>query len=580
MGEWNGIKNLRTSLRLSFTPYISGYLEFETAQKSDFLYHGGVDLKYGITDSFTLDSTLIPDFGQVQSDDIELNLSPYEIKYNEKRQFFTEGMELFNKGDLFYSRRIGDTPINYNSVVEGTHEDEELLNNPQQARLINATKISGRTNFGLGIGILNAMTARTYATVFNRKTGEERKILTQPFSNYNMLILDQTLFTHSFVSLANTNVSRKGHSANVTALDLKLVDKTNTYGLSGIFGYSQVESNETRVDGYKLDFSGGKFGGNLQAHYHLSAITDDYSQNDLGYLRRNNEVINQISLSHQTSKPFACFLRISNQFQLIYSSVFDSGAFSEFLYAYQISASFKNHYQFSMRFEHAPADRNDYYEPRIKGRYFINYKYLKYGISGQTDPRRPIWIEASCDFLNSYDYGFDVRSTWIHITPRFTINDHLNLIWQFSFEGNKNDLGYVDQELDSQKIYFGKRDRQIVANTLEVSYVFNHKISLAFRLRHYHSKAEYDSYYHLNQDGTMSMSGYPENHDINYNVFNIDSILRWNFAPGSEILLNWKNAIYTTDQLTNTSYWRNFATVLDAPHVNSISLKIIYYFDL
>ena len=82
-----------------------------------------IDLKYGISDSFTLDSTLIPDFGQVQSDDIELNLSPYEIKYNEKRQFFTEGTELFTKGDLFYSRRIGDKPVYYDSIYDEIGEE-------------------------------------------------------------------------------------------------------------------------------------------------------------------------------------------------------------------------------------------------------------------------------------------------------------------------------------------------------------------------------------------------------------------------------------------------------------------------
>ena len=70
-------------------------------------------MKWGINESFTLDATLVPDFGQVQSDNQVLNLSPFEVQFNENRQFFTEGTELFNKGNLFYSRRVGATPIGF-----------------------------------------------------------------------------------------------------------------------------------------------------------------------------------------------------------------------------------------------------------------------------------------------------------------------------------------------------------------------------------------------------------------------------------------------------------------------------------
>ncbi|MDZ7846411.1 MAG: DUF5916 domain-containing protein [Owenweeksia sp.] len=68
-----------------------------------------MDLKYGINESFTLDMTLIPDFGQVALDQQFVNFSPFENRFDENRQFFTEGTELFSIGDIFYSRRIGGT---------------------------------------------------------------------------------------------------------------------------------------------------------------------------------------------------------------------------------------------------------------------------------------------------------------------------------------------------------------------------------------------------------------------------------------------------------------------------------------
>jgi Domain of unknown function (DUF5916) len=111
-GKWTGISNIKPPLRLQFSPYFSVYanhyphnqpgVENMTSQ-----INGGMDVKYGINQAFTLDATLIPDFGQVQSDNNVLNLTPFEVKFNENRNFFTEGTELFSKGDLFYSRRIG-----------------------------------------------------------------------------------------------------------------------------------------------------------------------------------------------------------------------------------------------------------------------------------------------------------------------------------------------------------------------------------------------------------------------------------------------------------------------------------------
>src|SRR6185295_15955696 len=84
-------------------------------------YSGGADVKYGINSNFTLDMTLIPDFSQVKSDNTILNLSPFEIKYEEQRQFFTEGVDLFQKAGIFYSRRIGAVPSGYFSAIADLH---------------------------------------------------------------------------------------------------------------------------------------------------------------------------------------------------------------------------------------------------------------------------------------------------------------------------------------------------------------------------------------------------------------------------------------------------------------------------
>ena len=110
-GLWTGVTKIKPPLRLQFSPYFSTYANHYPANQSGIKnwtsqVNGGLDVKYGISPSFTLDATLIPDFGQVQSDNQVLNLTPFEVQFNENRSFFTEGTELFGKGNLFYSRRI------------------------------------------------------------------------------------------------------------------------------------------------------------------------------------------------------------------------------------------------------------------------------------------------------------------------------------------------------------------------------------------------------------------------------------------------------------------------------------------
>ncbi|HRZ97708.1 MAG TPA: DUF5916 domain-containing protein, partial [Paludibacter sp.] len=160
-GELTGIKNIKPPVRLSLSPYIATYYEPKSnSGSSQFLYKGGLDLKYGITESFTLDMMVIPDFGQIQSDDKDLNLTPYEIYYDEKRQFFTEGTELFQRGNIFYSRRIGASP---KFSADNALKNNEIINyNPSETQLINAVKISGRTNNDWGIGVANAMSLPSY----------------------------------------------------------------------------------------------------------------------------------------------------------------------------------------------------------------------------------------------------------------------------------------------------------------------------------------------------------------------------------------------------------------------------------
>ena len=240
-GEFTGLQNIEPPLRLSFSPYVStGYSRSPLVKGylDEWLRNGGMDVKYGINESFTIDATLIPDFGQVVSDNVVNNLTPYEVRFQENRPFFTEGTELFNKANLFYSRRVGARPSGYRGVknmVDADPTNLELVKNPSKTQLYNAIKFSGRNQKKLGIGIFNAVTAPMHAIIRNKTTGKDTTIETEPFANYNIIVLDQAFKGRSYLTFTNTNVLRNGNtrSANVSAFDASLYNKNNSHALAG-----------------------------------------------------------------------------------------------------------------------------------------------------------------------------------------------------------------------------------------------------------------------------------------------------------------------------------------------------------
>ncbi len=264
-------------MRLALYPYASTY--YITKDKEDEIdFKVSADIKYGINESFTLDAVLVPDFGQTAFDDVILNLGPFEQQFDENRPFFTEGLDLFEKGDLFYTRRVGNAPTGDPETLE--HEE---ISSPNTVDLINALKISGRTEKGLGVGVFNGITQKTYATITDTLTQESRKEVVEPLANYNVLVLDQRFRKNSSVTLVNTNVTRNGHfrDANVTGLLFDLNTKKNTYKLSGDFKYSYVNDTEDKT-GYNTSLYFDETSGNYRFGTGFQIVSKDFDNNDLG----------------------------------------------------------------------------------------------------------------------------------------------------------------------------------------------------------------------------------------------------------------------------------------------------------
>ncbi len=582
-GEIIGLKNIKPPLRLSFMPYVSGYVEKKALNTNwDYSFNYGMDLKYGINESFTLDMTLIPDFGQVQSDDQIYNLSPFEVYYEEKRPFFTEGTELFQKGDIFYSRRVGNVPDGYFSVEDSLKEGEFITENPSKTKLINATKFSGRTNKGLGVGVFNAMSSETYATISD-SAGNTRNFPTQPFTNYNMIVLDQNLINNSYFSVYNTNVYKGLHSptANVSGSEFQFFNKASSYSAFGRFNLSQkyLPDNPTEL-GYNYAIKLMKVSGNFQYSLGQYVESDTYNPNDLGYLQANNEISNSLTLSYNFYEPVGKIIQMNNSAAIWYNSLFAPRNFTDFGIEYENMTTLVKYLSIGGGFVYKPFEQYDYYESRTEGRVFVKPPSYKINAWISPDYRKPFIVDGRIMFSRTND--FDGSSYFMGISPRLRINDQLTFRAESGFTKNINDVGYVDDAIIGgiDEIVFGRRNLQVVENVLQTTFIFNNKMAFDFRLRHYWLLAEYNKYYLLDDEGFLENSEYSEANDFSYNAFNIDLLFRWEFAPGSELAFAWKNSVYTLeDNLLAVKYFDNLKNTLESPADNSFSLKLLYYLD-
>lgn len=588
LGELTGIASIKPPLRLSLNPYVSGYIENVSDQSGlGTSYNGGLDLKLGLSESFTLDATLIPDFGQVQSDDRILNLSPYEVKYNEKRPFFMEGTELFNKGNIFYSRRVGGSPHLLNDVYDQLAADEVLTNNPTEVQLINATKISGRTKGGLGIGIFNAITNPVWAEVTNNITGAKRRIRTEPLTNYNMVVLDQSLKNNSFISFANTNVLRAGertenyYTANVSNIQTLLQTNNKLYSVSASATLSQkyYEGNDSDL-GHALDFNIGKTGGEFRTDYNFSIMSDRYDPNDMGYLQRNNELSHSLDFSYNTYEPIGNIMSTRSSVELNYEQLFRPRVYTSAGFDFSSMIVLMNYWSFSLEGEIRPWGEDDYFEPRTADMSMFYHRPagLVLGLRGDTDKSKKLYLNAEAFFEKKLPVSEQHSFGW-SLAPEFKVSRKFSFNYSLDFSQSFNDIGFVSNS-GNNEIIFGKRNVTTVSNTLSGAFIFTADSYLTLRGRYYWSRAEYyGDYFILLSNGSLQNTDYSGIADVNSSFLNIDMVYTWRFAPGSELSLVWKNAIMSSGPVIMNDAFRNFQDLLGMPQTNSISLKILYYLD-
>jgi len=579
-GKMIGMENVEPPLRLALTPYVTAYAESPKGF-SDMKYRaiGGLDIKYGINESFTLDMMLVPDFGQVRNDQLRYTLEPFEIRYDDNRQFFKEGIELFNKNDMFYTRRIGEEP----SPITISDAYDSVVDFPSRIQLLNASKFSGRTKSKIGIGLFNALTQNTYAKVYNSNTQETRKVLTDPLTNYNVISIDKMLPYNSSIGFMNTNVYRtqNGRVANVSLMNVNMRTKNRNYGFNHKFAYSHIQDYFNNNDkkntqtGFESLFSIGKQQGKFVWEAVQHTITKDFNKRDLGFQEKDNFYAHAFNVVYNENKESE-HLRSWGFF----TNVWQGGRVQPSLhggFGYNFNSWITNlqNHSFGYSFNGTFTDFKDHIEARKFPYYFKSPAGFSQSIWVSSNYAKKIAVDASVG--NSFKYNFPNVEYNYSIGMRFRPNSKLFLSCAHDNAISRYQQGFTG--FYNENILFGLRNVHSISNSINLNYQFNTRMSLQCITRHYNFNVQYLAYYYLMENGELQATkDYEADNSFSFNTFSNDIIFSYEFRPASWISIVWKNAFSNVGNYTEL-YRDNFREIIQNPHPNSISVRLLWYID-
>lgn len=590
---WSTTKNLNgitPPLRLFLQPYLNAALIGSPDENSKTNWSksnkGGLDLKWGINQSFNLEMTLLPDFSQVQSDNLIKDLSAFETVYEDYRPFFNESISFFQKGNLLYTRRIGKRPSGYYSVENQIDSNERIESNPISSPLINAFKFYGRNNRGLAIGIFNALTNNTEARIKNAEN-DVRKIQTEPLTNYTLLVIEKAFKNKSNIFLSNANTIRQGNEiqANVSALGGSYYFNKGIYKvylLGGMSRRSRIGDQiweQNASNGFKYDFSLAKVSGKFI--YSINRYLKDklYNPNDMGVNLVNNEASNNITITHRIPNPFWKLLNFQESLTLDYAYRISTLKGTGTSMKYSIFTTTVKHLTLWAGVTWRPLKIYDYYEPRVPGLYYLASRYVSGNINFSSDYRRPFALDGGYTLSLVYDHMGNNHS--FSITPVLRLGNRVGMRLSNVFSMNLGQRGYAGIS-DSNEVIFGKRTVKTYENTYTINCMIRNNLGIVFKGRYYWSQGNYSSFYKLNSDGNLgeTMTNYSKNHDFTYSVFNIDLGLQWEFAPGSVLYFTYKNEFINELLNADKSYLDYLRNTFDTPQSYTFALKLLYHFDV
>jgi len=604
MGELRGISGVKPTRRIEVVPYAAGSLVRGESEEGNPFKDGsssagrvGADLKMGLGPNLTLQATIHPDFGQVEADPADVNLSVFETVFAEKRPFFLEGASLFQSPNFFYSRRIGGAPRG--------RATGDAVDYPKSGEILGAAKLTGRLASGLSVGAILAVTGRQSALVFNAAAGSTSRVPVGPQTAYSVARLKQEFGDGSTAGLLLTSVDRSldegsplaaiyTKSAQSGIADWNYRFGGRAYEFGGSIAFTTVRGSpaaiavvqrasaryfqrpdathvhfdptRTHLTGFEGGLSLDKISGrHWLFQTSLRFESPELERNDIGRLSAGDGYIYSASLEWREAQPTEHFRRYG----------FTLGHCGEWNFAGELQ---------SRRFTAETAlTWNNYWATEINARLDLpaqdqhltrggptmaTARRLQVTVAQSSPSTSTTRLEAEATFLTANDGGHNesVSATVaFRPTPRFTIS--VQPEWRLVNEARQ----YVATLEDGPSATYGRRyvfahlDQATLLARLRLGLTLRPDLNLDVYAEPFVSSARYQRFGELraratrdlrfygeegttlseNADGTRTVEDQGARFDLPATDFRILSfrsnvVLRWEFRPGSQLYLVWQ----------------------------------------
>lgn len=581
-GRLVGLSGVSPRRTIQATPYsLARANTFEHADEpgatdSDFSGDVGADIRFGLSSNITVDATINPDFGQVDADPAELNLSTFETFFSERRPFFLEGTQIFDytygsgDGALLYTRRIGAV-----------------------SPIIGATKISGRLPSGTSFGLLGAATGNDFNP--SRWYGVAR--VKQEFGNQNYVAGGLTGFSNNPAE----DSDEEGSRSIVGGTDWRLLIGSNESWLfeGTLTGSIQTQTN-TGIEnptqrGYALYIGFDKVRGFFTPGSGFRIYSDQFQMNDVGRFRQNNLIQARLgaNMLWNQGNPVGPFRR------------FETGGFTDQNWSYTdglnrgfgaviFTGGQLEGFQ-SLRVNGGLQDVGGYDVRETRGLGpFRNIRSGWFEINFDTDTRRRFVFSPEIGMAFGADGG---RNIGIEGDIRWNVNDRVQVstgaslnfdddwtawvaneglvrtndglfigtftdtpdafteddLFQLNLDNTAADalLGNIEPYEEALGIpnatgyyvpVFGRRDTRTFNLSTRANVIFSPKLSLQLYGQLFAARGRYDNFQLLANPDELRDFDYPKRRDFSFQSLQANVVLRWEYRPGSTLFVVWTQA--------------------------------------
>jgi len=645
MGEVVGIEGVHPSRRVEMLPYVASDLrrsgtvnpDDPFAEENHYEARVGGDFKMGVGPNLTLEGTVNPDFGQVEADPAEVNLSAFETFFGERRPFFTEGANLLSGGGTgyFYSRRIGAPPHG--------RPPGDFVDVPSSSSIMGAAKLTGRLNSGLSVGVLGAVTEQEEAQSYDAATDRATSVGVEPRAGYGVARLQQEFGeSHSTAGVILTGVARDmsvgddldkrlDQNAVTGGADWNLRLRGGDYEVSGHVGFSRVagsseamllqqtasrryyqrpdadyvtlDSARTSLSGWTAATSVAKRAGNWLWNASASAESPGFELNDAGQLSTADDIESSGGGQYRQNTP-------SDWYHSWWAGAWlgtgwNFGGVRQYSFLdYESSITFKNYYSLWWGAEYYPGGQSDNLtrggplmattkDWNVAAQISSNYQGRVYWW---------LWNQYYGDDIGGWAWllqgGTTVRpgSRWeVSLNPRYD-----RVVDKRQYFDVVNGVG--PEATYGDRYLFATIERSQLVMVTRLNYAFTPDLTLELYAEPFAASGRYYDHGYLKAARTKDLLVYGRegttitrlddgsyevtdgadtfdlpNRDFNFVSFRSNVVLRWEWSPGSTLFLVWqqnRSDFETNDDLIGPSrLW----DALGADGDNFFALKIAYW---